>query len=85
MRARGDELLRHGDIASARLFYERAADEGDARAALLLGNTFDPRFLQRLGVRGMEGDASLAAIWYRRARDLGDGDAEQELRGLSAP
>jgi hypothetical protein len=33
----GDALLRTGDIASARLFYKRAAAAGDGRAALRLG------------------------------------------------
>jgi hypothetical protein len=31
-----------GDITSARLFYERAADAGDAQAVVKLGQTFDP-------------------------------------------
>lgn len=71
-----------GDIASARLFYERAAAAGDARAALALGNSFNPAFLRRLGVLGMEGDAAAAARWYRRARALGDPDAEKALKTL---
>src|SRR5947208_5144010 len=32
----GDALLRNGDVASARLFYERAAGAGNGRAALRL-------------------------------------------------
>jgi hypothetical protein len=38
---RGDVFLRSGDIISARLFYERAADAGSGPAALQLGATFD--------------------------------------------
>ncbi len=44
---RGDSLFRIGDVASARLFYERAADAGNGEAALRLGETFDPNFLKR--------------------------------------
>jgi len=48
LRARGDSLLGVGDITSARLFYERASDAGDGRAALRLGATYDPGFLDRV-------------------------------------
>jgi TPR repeat protein len=80
--ARGDDHLEQGDIASARLFYERAADAGDGRAARRLGNTFDPSFLARLGARFMRGDADVAARWYRRAGALGDTEAAQDLAAL---
>jgi hypothetical protein len=75
--ARGDKFLAIGDIASARLFYERAADAGDASAAIRLGTTFDPTFLKRAGMRGDFGDPPQALSWYRRARDLGGADAER--------
>jgi TPR repeat protein len=79
---RGDSFLSAGDIASARLFYERAADAGNASAALRLGATFDPGFLSRAGIRGIPGDAAQAASWYRRARDLGDAVAADRLKDL---
>ncbi len=79
---RGDAFLSAGDIASARLFYERAADAGDSTAALRLGATFDPDFLGRVGVRGNPGDPAQAASWYRRARDLGDAAAAEHLKNL---
>jgi hypothetical protein len=79
---RGDAFLSAGDIASARLFYERAADSGDSAAALRLGATFDPNFLGRAGVRGNRGDPAQAASWYRRARDLGDAAAAERLKDL---
>jgi hypothetical protein len=79
---RGDEFLSAGDIASARLFYERAAEAGDSAAALRLGATFDPNFLGRVGVRGNPGDPAQAASWYRRARDLGDAAAAERLKNL---
>jgi hypothetical protein len=79
---RGDAFLSAGDIASARLFYERAAGAGDSTAALRLGATFDPDFLGRVGVRGNPGDPAQAASWYRRARDLGDAAAAEHLKNL---
>jgi hypothetical protein len=49
--ARGDSFVVIGDLASARVFYERAASAGDGRAALRMGTTFDPAFLRRTGLR----------------------------------
>ena len=72
---RGDALFARGDVSSARLFYERAADAGEGRAALKLGNTFDPVFLEFSHLR-MQGDSVLADSWYRRARELGEAEAE---------
>jgi hypothetical protein len=74
--ARGDALFARGDISSARLFYERAADAGEGRAALRLGHTYDPVFLDfvHLGVRSS--DPTMAESWYRRARGLGETEAE---------
>ncbi|HMD64801.1 MAG TPA: hypothetical protein VKF83_12640 [Stellaceae bacterium] len=80
--ARGDAFLSAADIASARLFYERAAAAGDSVAALRLGVTFDPNFLGRAGIRGNPGDPAQAALWYRRARDLGDAAAAERLKAL---
>jgi hypothetical protein len=74
---RGDEFLSAGDITSARLFYERAANGGDGPSALRLGATFDPAFLGRAGIRGM-GDLNQASSWYGRAREL-DAAALQQL------
>jgi TPR repeat protein len=74
--ARGDSLLGVGDIASARLFYERAADAGDGPAALRLGATFDPGFLDRAGLHSIHADPGQAETWYRRARELGDAAAK---------
>src|SRR5205807_2187786 len=56
---RGDSLLSTGDIASGRLFYQRAAEAGNGQAALRLGNTYDPAFLERAQLR-INGDRALA-------------------------
>jgi TPR repeat protein len=69
--ARGDSYLLIGDVTSARLFYERAADAGSGPGAMRLGVTFDPNFLGRAGLVGTRGDQVKADTWYRRARSLG--------------
>jgi TPR repeat protein len=82
--ARGDALLSTGDLAAARLFYERAAEAGEAEAAIRLGETFDPTFLDHLHLRGIPGNVEAALTWYRRARDLGAAEAEVLLNSLQA-
>jgi len=79
--ALGNDLLWTGDIATARLYFERAAEAGNAHAALLVGETYDGPLLSKLGVRGMRGDPQEATRWYERARDLGDADAVKRLVG----
>jgi hypothetical protein len=74
--ARGDVLFSKGDVIAARAFYERAADAGEGRAALRLGETFDPVFLDQARLRAARGDLSTALYWYHRARDLGVAEAE---------
>lgn len=74
--ARGDVLLGSGDVASARLFYERAADAGNAQAAIRLGETFDPIFLADTRLNGVRGDPAVALKWYKRARELGASEAD---------
>jgi hypothetical protein len=66
---RGDTFLHAGDVASARLFYERAADAGDREAAMRMGATFDPAFLGRVGLHA-RADPAIALSWYRHALDL---------------
>jgi hypothetical protein len=82
--ARGDWLFATGDVASARLLYERAADAGEARAAVKLGETFDPVYLDYSHLRGLHGDAGTAVFWYRRARDLGATGVASRLERLEA-
>ena len=75
---RGDSFLHAGDVASARLFYERAADAGDWQAAIRMGATFDPAFLGRAGVRTV-GEPTKAQSWYRDALDLGAPKTDRQL------
>ena len=89
--ARGDAAFSNGDVPTARLFYERAANAGDAQAALHLGQTYDPAFLAQIKARGVRPDASAAVRWYLQADKMGAPEAAMLLRalakdlGLSAP
>jgi TPR repeat protein len=80
---RGSDLLKRGDLASARLFLRRAAEAGSADAALKLGSTFDPTFIQQLGVIGVAPDVARARQWYERAVELGSDAAAQRLANLN--
>lgn len=81
---RGDEQMIGGDVASARLFYQRAAEIGHAQGAMALAATYDPDELARWNVRGIQPDPEQAKRWYERARDLGASDAGERLRRLGA-
>jgi TPR repeat protein len=79
---RGDEFLKTGDIAAARLFYERAAKAGSARAAMLAGKTYDPLYFAEIGARGIVADRTKAVDWYGKAAGLGDREAKARLEKL---
>jgi general secretion pathway protein A len=81
---RGDELLATGDIASARLFFERAAALGSAAAATAAGKSNDPSFLEERGVHGIPADEAAAERWYRIAAQAGDDEAPLLLQALQA-
>jgi len=68
---RGKDFAAHGDLISARLLLQRAAEAGNAEAAQALGETFDPLVFRRLGVIGITPDAASAQKWYERAAELG--------------
>ncbi|MBV8091595.1 MAG: sel1 repeat family protein [Alphaproteobacteria bacterium] len=76
--ARGDALFRMGDLTSARLFYERAANAGDGQGAMRMGATFDPAFLGRAGSPSVQGDPAKARAWYRKALDLSVVEIERQ-------
>lgn len=67
MLARGEELLRNGDIASARLLFLHVAAAGDRRGAKAVGMTYDPNVYARLPVMGLTPDAEQAQLWYGKA------------------
>jgi hypothetical protein len=79
---RGNELVSHGDLVGARLFFERAAQAGESRAALALASTYDPLVLEHMGERGLAPDVALARFWYERAKELGSKEAPERLEIL---
>jgi hypothetical protein len=71
-----------GDVVTARIVFGRAAEAGDATAALALAATYDPMMLAKLGVMGMGADLEKARAWYRMAESFGSVEAKQRLRSL---
>lgn len=76
---RGQELMRDGDLAAARLVLRHAADAKSAEAALTLGKTYDPVILRELRVYGFSADVGMARTWYEKAKELGSPEAAQRL------
>jgi hypothetical protein len=83
--AQGLVALAAGDIAGARLYLERAAEAGDARALMALGASYDPASLARMGARGLKGDAATARVYYARALAAGMGAARERMAALDGP
>ena len=77
-RAKG--LLAIGDITSARLLLERAADAQEADAALMLAGTYDPQVLGTQDMRSITPDPAAARLWYQKAAQLGSVDARRRLQ-----
>lgn len=79
-RAKG--LLAIGDITSARLLLERAADAQEAEAALMLAGTYDPQVLGSQDLRSVTPDPAAAKVWYQKAAQMGSADAKRRLGQL---
>jgi hypothetical protein len=68
---RAEDLLAQGDISAARLTLRRLAEAGNARAALLLGETYEGR-----------ADPATARTWYENAAKFGSDEARRRLDRL---
>ena len=79
---RAKSLLAIGDITSARLLLERAADAQEAEAALMLAGTYDPQVLGSQDLRSVTPDPAAAKVWYQKAAQLGSADAKRRLGQL---
>ena len=79
----GQQLVAAGDLASARLVFRRAAEAGDAAAALAMGAAFDPTVLAQIGVHGTSADVDKARSWYEKAKRFGSPDALRRLEILA--
>jgi hypothetical protein len=78
----GEQFVAAGDVVTARIAFQRAAEAGDGKAAVALGATYDPTALAKLGVVGISADVELARRWYQRAEKLGSPEAKQRLELL---
>jgi hypothetical protein len=84
MMKNGTQLMANGDIAAARMMFQRAAEAGEAAAAFALAETYDPLVLKKLGARGgITSDVAQAQSWYEKARDLGSTAAPERLERLA--
>ena len=80
--SRSSGFLKNGDFAAARILLRRAVESGSADAALMLGKTFDPLYLNELGAMGIQPDVAQARQWYQKAVELGSEAAAQRLANL---
>jgi hypothetical protein len=80
---RAKDMLAMGDIPSARLLLERAAEGQDAIAALMLARTYDPAVLGTSDVRNITPEPDKARAWYQKAAQFGSAEAQQRLAQLS--
>jgi hypothetical protein len=78
----GREFMQNGNLAAARLMFQRAAEACDKDAAFALGGTYDPNMLQKLGIRRLAANIAIARSWYESARQLGSEEAAAQLELL---
>jgi hypothetical protein len=81
---RGQDSLKSGDIATARMLFSRLADAGIADAAFAAAEAYDPRYLAAHNVLGVPGDDAKARDYYQRAAQLGSTEASAHLAGAVA-
>jgi hypothetical protein len=80
--AHGQKMIEVGYFAGARAYFKRAAEAGSGDAALLLGATYDPEFIDKIGAHGIKPDPKEARGWYERAKQLGVEGADAKLKAL---
>jgi hypothetical protein len=79
----GQQFVAAGDIVTARLVFQRAAEAGDATAALAMGASYDPIALAKLGARGIAADVDKARSWYEKAKEFGSAEAPHRIELLA--
>jgi len=79
----GEQFIASGDVVTARIVFQRAAEAGDADAAVALGATYDPIVLANLGVAGLSANVEKARIGYQKAESLGSTEATRRLAILA--
>lgn len=79
----GEQFVASGDLTTARQVFRRAAEAGDAAAALALGATYDPGVLAKIGVQGVGADIEKARAWYEKAKAFGSPEAPRRIEMLA--
>ena len=80
--ARASLLLSQGNIGTARIVLERAAETGSAPALFALAETYDPTTLAAWGTFGTQGDVARAQELYAKALAGGVLEARDRLNAL---
>jgi hypothetical protein len=80
--ARASLLLSQGNIGTARIVLERAAETGSAPALFALAETYDPTTLAAWGTFGTQGDVARAQELYAKAFAGGVLEARDRLNAL---
>jgi hypothetical protein len=82
--SRAESMLVQGDISAARLGLRRAAEVGNARAALLLGETYEGCLRHPVLRCSADADRATARAWYEMAAKYGSAEARQRLDRLGS-
>jgi hypothetical protein len=81
---RGEEMMKRGDVAAARLLFEELAALGSAKGAFAMAQSYDPDPLRKIYIQGgLQPDVERARSWYENAARLGSGDAQRALAALA--
>lgn len=76
---RATAFVKAKDIAGARMILEYLARRRSAIGAYSLAQTYDSKFLSRLGAIGVMPDQARAQKWYKRAAKFGSKEARNHL------
>lgn len=76
------QLLRLGNIPTARLLLKRAAAARDPTAALMLARTYDPKVLDPQNLPNFKPQPAKARAWYKKAAEFGSAEAQRVLAEL---
>jgi hypothetical protein len=82
--ARGSQAEQLGNVSGARRYYASAVQLGSATAARNLGRLYDPVYLKRTTLGGIDPDLGRARHWYELAVAMGDPDASPLLEALAS-
>lgn len=81
---RAETLLSTRDVSAARNIYRYLVQQGSGEAAFGMARTYDPAYVEEIGVAGMNAqDVDEAKKWYERAALLGHKEAQRRLKVMA--